>query len=155
MDFPVAEYEARITRAKRAMRKQNMQALLFTTEAEVRYFTGFRTLFWESPARPWFLIVPADGKPVAVIPEIGAALMGETWIEDIRTWSSPAREDDGISLVADLLQGLSNIGTPMGRESQLRMPLADFQSRPHTLRSRSFGDCTSLSAALRFVMSAA
>ena len=41
-------------------------ALLVSTEPEVRYFTGFQTLFWQSPSRPWFLFVPAAGKPVAV-----------------------------------------------------------------------------------------
>lgn len=155
MDFPVAEYEARVERAQRAMREGNMQALLFTTEAEMRYFTGFRTLFWESPTRPWFLVVPASGKPVAVIPEIGAALMEETWVGDIRTWPSPAKQDDGISLLADLLKGLSNIGIPMGRESQLRMPLTDFQALRHKLHASSFVDCTPLIASLRFVKSEA
>ncbi|MGI9356871.1 MAG: M24 family metallopeptidase [Rhizobiaceae bacterium] len=155
MDFPAAEYETRVERAQRAMRQQNMQALLFTTEAEMRYFTGFRTLFWESPTRPWFLVVPADGKPIAVIPEIGAALMGETWIGDIRTWPSPVKEDEGISLLTDLLVGVSNIGTPMGRESQLRMPLTDFQALRHNLHASSFIDCTPLIAGLRFLKSKA
>ncbi len=155
MDFQVAEYEARVSRAQQAMRQQNMQALLFTTEAEVRYFSGFRTQFWESPTRPWFLIVPADGKPIAVVPEIGAALMGETWIDDIRTWSSPAPHDDGISPVADILQGLSTVGVPMGRESQLRMPLADFSALRDKLSSTEFVDCTPLIAAQRFVKSPA
>ena len=58
--------------------EQGLDALLFTTEAEMRYFTGFRTLFWLSPTRPWFLVVPMTGKPIAVIPEIGAALMRTT-----------------------------------------------------------------------------
>ncbi|MGC1488801.1 MAG: hypothetical protein WA784_13545 [Albidovulum sp.] len=48
------------------------------TEPEVRYFSGFQTLSWQSPTRPWFLFVPAAGKPIANIPEIGAALMRRT-----------------------------------------------------------------------------
>lgn len=155
MDFAVGEYEARTARAQEAMRLQNMQALLFTTEAEMRYFTGFRTLFWESPTRPWFLVVPAEGKPIAVIPEIGAALMSQTWIDDIRTWPSPVQQDEGMSLLAGLLKGLSNIGMPMGRESQLRMPLADFQELRHRLNASSFVDCSPLIAGLRFVKSEA
>ena len=66
-----------------------LDALLITTEAELRYFSGFRTLFWQSPTRPWFLIVPRDGKPVAVIPGIGEEPMRATWIDDVRTWASP------------------------------------------------------------------
>ena len=95
--FPHSEFETRTARAQAAMAENGLSALLLTTEPEVRYFTGFLTRFWESPTRPWFLIVPAAGKPVAVIPSIGAHLMGQTWLDDIRTWRAPDYDDDGIS----------------------------------------------------------
>jgi Xaa-Pro aminopeptidase len=66
-----------------------LDALLLTTPADVFYVTGFLTRFWESPARPWFIIVPAEGDPVAVIPAIGADLMGRTWLQNIITWDAP------------------------------------------------------------------
>ena len=73
--FPVEEFEARTAKAQRLMAETGFDALLLCTEAEVRYFSGFLTPFWQSPARPWFLIVPREGKPVAVIPGIGETLM--------------------------------------------------------------------------------
>ncbi len=154
-DFPVSEFEARMENAQIAMRRENLDALLFTSEAEIRYFTGFRTLFWLSPTRPWFLVLPRNGKPVAIIPEIGAELMRKTWVDDIRTWSSPAQDDDGISLLAEALNGFNHIGMPMGRESSLRMPLTDFESLCDRLRNSSFMDCTELVGSLRMVKSAA
>ena len=60
--FPTREYETRTSRAQQAMRDVQLDALLVTTEPEIRYFTGFQTQFFESPTRPWFLIVPADGQ---------------------------------------------------------------------------------------------
>jgi len=71
--FPVSEFEARTAKAQRLMAEADpgIDALLFCTEPEVRYFSGFLTPFWQSPTRPWFLIVPREGKPVAVIPGIG------------------------------------------------------------------------------------
>ena len=102
--FDRTEYRARTQRAQRRMAELAVDALLLTTEPEVRYFSGFLTRFWESPTRPWFLVVPAQGDPVAVIPSIGAALMGRTWIKDIRTWSAPDLSDDGVSLLADTLR---------------------------------------------------
>ena len=102
------------------MQDQDLDALLLTSEADVRYFSGFRTLFWQSPTRPWFLVVPKNGKPVAVIPEIGANLMASTWLDDIRTLSSPHKTDDGITLLTALLKKTDRIGLPMGRESALR-----------------------------------
>ncbi|KIN71563.1 M24 family metallopeptidase [Sulfitobacter guttiformis] len=126
--FAQTEYEARTRRAQALMQAANLDAILLTTEADVRYFSGFLTRFWESPSRPWFLVLPAEGKPVAVIPAIGAALMGQTWIDDIRTWRAPDLTDDGVSLLMETLNelGSATIGTPMGYESHLRMPLADW-----------------------------
>ncbi|NBD29317.1 MAG: M24 family metallopeptidase [Alphaproteobacteria bacterium] len=127
--FAAAEYQARLDRAQDMMGAAGLGALLLTTEPEIRYFTGFLTRFWESPSRPWFLVVPASGQPVAVIPSIGRALMEKTGLHDIRCWSSPDMEDDGVSLLAATLREVAPeglIGAPSGQETHLRMPLADF-----------------------------
>ena len=83
------EFEHRTWRAQRLMARDNLDALLLSTEPEVRWFTGFFSQFWTSPTRPWFAVVPAEGKPIAVIPTIGEAGMRETWLDDVRTWPAP------------------------------------------------------------------
>ncbi|PLX36391.1 MAG: peptidase M24 [Hyphomicrobiales bacterium] len=157
--FPTAEFEARLERAQRAMAAQDLDGLLLTTEPEVRYFTGFLTLFWQSPTRPWFLFVPKAGKPVAVIPEIGAALMRRSWLDDIRTWPAPRPDDDGLSLLADLLGPINaakgRIGLMKGHETHLRMPLADFERLTASLPDITFTDATALVRGLRMVKSEA
>ena len=141
------------------MAEQGLSGLLLMSEAEVRYFSGFHTLFWQSSTRPWFLFVPAEGKPVAVIPEIGAALMRQTWIDDIRTWSAPAPDDDGISLLHELLCESANagksIGVMKGHETALRMPLADYERLIAGLPNLKIKDATGLVRGLRMVKSAA
>ena len=128
--FQVEEFHRRLERAQHLMRGAQLDALLLTTEPAVRYFTGYLTRFWESPTRPWYLVVPVSGHPVAVIPSIGAALMAETWIDDIRTWRSPDLVDDGLSLLAETLRErvgkAGRVGLPMGPETHLRMPLGDY-----------------------------
>ena len=125
--FPDTEYQARTQRAQALMDTAGLDAILLTTEPEMRYFTGYLTRFWESPCRPWFLVVPATGKPIAVIPTIGAELMGTTWVDDIRTWRAPDLDDDGVTLLAECLrQQGANIGMPMGAQSSLRMPMRDW-----------------------------
>jgi Xaa-Pro aminopeptidase len=154
--FDTGEYRARLSRAQSEMARAGLAALLLTTEAEVRYFTGYLTRFWESPSRPWFLIVPGSGEPVAVIPSIGAALMGKTWIRDIRTWAAPDPADDGVSLLAETLRevaGGGKVGVPSGPESHLRMPLADF-GRVQAM-GVSFADDAGIVARLRAVKSEA
>lgn len=147
-DFPRAEFEARAGRAQAAMAAAGLDALLLTTEAELRYFSGFRTAFWQSPTRPWFLVLPRSGRPAAIIPEIGAALMAATWVEDIRTWPAPHPGDDGVSLLRDALAPHGAVGLPMGPESSLRMPLNDFARL-----GVEFHDATPLIRALRMVKS--
>ncbi|MFK7752705.1 MAG: M24 family metallopeptidase [Sedimentitalea sp.] len=128
--FGTAEFQHRLARAQSAMATQGHAALLLTTEADVRYLTGFLTRFWESPTRPWFVIVPAQGDVIAVIPSIGAALMAQTWVRDIRTWRAPNPGDDGVTLLHDTLHEVAGragpIAVPMGLESHLRMPLQDW-----------------------------
>ena len=115
--FHPSEFKTRALNAQIEMAHEGIDALLLTTEAEVRYFTGFLTRFWESPTRPWFLVLPQSGDPIAVIPSIGADLMAKTWIGDIRTWTAPNPLDDGISLLADtlseVLPNLQNLGSPL------------------------------------------
>ena len=120
------------------MGEQDLSALFLTSEADIRYVTGFLTRFFESPTRPWYVIVPVAGTPIAVIPEIGRALMESCWINDIRTWDAPNYTNDGISLLHKALYesaGLGPIGVPMALESHLRMPLADWNRlNSHDLR---------------------
>ena len=128
--FSAAEFEARTRRAQAIMHERGLDAIFVTSPPNVRYFTGFDSQFWESPTRPWFVVVPAEGRPIAVIPEIGAPEMALTWMEDIRTWPAPVPEDDGISLLRSTLDGLpkrfGKVGAEMGREMALRMPVSDF-----------------------------
>lgn len=127
MIFSPEEFRKRVTRAQELMADAGLDALLLTTEPEVRYFTGFLTRFWESPTRPWFLVIPSSGDPIAIIPSIGAALMGRSWITDIRTWRSPDYDDDGIGLLANALSSYPRVGVPDGSETHVRMPYADLK----------------------------
>ena len=129
--FSQSEFEHRAQKAQRMMNEEKLDAILLTTEPNVRYFSGFMTQFWQSPTRPWFLIVPMEGEPIAVIPEIGRAGMESTWVNDIRTWTSPCPEDDGITLLTQALSEVTvrfgRIGMTLGQESYLRMPADNFK----------------------------
>lgn len=155
--FPDSEFERRTTDTQRMMYREHLDALLLTTEPDVRYYSGFLSQFWESPTRPWFLVVPLEGKPVAVIPEIGAVGMTGTWLDDVRTWSSPDPVDDGVSLLTSTLDSVprryGRVGVPMGAESQLRMPLADFLRIRENLHDRLMVDARELLRRVRAVKS--
>ena len=162
--FPDAEYEARAARAQAMMAERGLAALLVCTEPEVRYFTGFHTPFWQSPTRPWFVVLPADGRPIAVIPNIGASAMGTTWVDDIRTWPAPRPADDGLCLLVETIEEVVagqvdgsgdevRIGLPMGHETHVRMPLSDLDALRARVTPAFFVDATDIVRRLRMVKS--
>ena len=156
--FGLAEFEQRTVIVQGLMHGAGLDAILVTTEAEIRYFTGFHSQFFESPTRPWFVVVPAEGKPIAVIPTIGESGMAATWIDEIHTWPSPRPADDGISLLASTISGLptrhGRFGMPLGPESILRMPAGDAQKLADAI-PHEVADCAEMLLRQRFVKSPA
>ena len=128
--FSKSEYATRLARAQSLLAAKNLDGLLLTTEPELRYFTGFLTRFWESPTRPWFLLIPQTGPTTAIIPSIGVPLMQKMTAGEIRSWSSPDLQDDGITLlatsIAEIFGQKAKIGIPSGHETHLRMPLDSY-----------------------------
>ena len=127
--FLEQEFEMRLLKAQKIMNAYKLDGILITTPHNIRYFTGFDSQFWESPTRPWFVIVPLLGKPIAIVPEIGESEFKRTWLDEIKTWPSPRPDDEGISLVKSTLENLKKIhgqvGAEFGKEMAIRMPVKD------------------------------
>jgi Xaa-Pro aminopeptidase len=142
--FSPDEFAGRTARAQRLMRDARLDALLVTAPPNFRYFSGFDSQFWESPTRPWFIVVPADGEPIAVIPDIAAPELARTWIRTIHTWPAPRPADDGRSLLCSVFAGLPNrhgrIGAELGREMALRMPVIEFMALRDAVPGFAFVD---------------
>ncbi len=83
----------------------------------------------------------------------------ETWVEDIRTWPAPQPEDDGVSLLAATLAEpatrFGRIGVPLGHETHLRMPAADYARLAERLGNLEIADATDVVRHLRNIKSAA
>ena len=157
--FDDAEFTARCKLVQAAMTQADVGALLLTSEAEIRYFTGFMTQFWQSPTRPWFVVIPSSGKPIAIIPSIGIPLMRQCYTENIISWASPAAHDDGITLAVDVIQQHvgkgGRLGMLMGRETAVRMPLADLFALQRELVAINLHDMTADIQQIRMVKSIA
>ena len=127
--FSTPEFEERLIKAQEIMQHFKLDGLLVTTPQNIRYFTGYDSQFWESPTRPWFVVVPASGKPIGIVPEIGESEFKKTWLEDIKTWPSPRPEDEGISILKSTIDNLKKtygqIGAEFGKEMAIRMPVRD------------------------------
>ncbi len=157
--FEVKEYENRLENVQRLMFKDEIDVILLTTQEDIEYYTGFKTQFFQSPTRPWFVLIPSKGKPTAIIPTIGETGMKDTWVEDIKTWMSPDPNDDGVTLLADSIKSMSTnykcLGIPKGQESVLRMPQNDFEALTGNISSVQIKDCKNILREVRFVKSEA
>ena len=157
--FSQKEYENRLSKIQSLMYKEKMDAILLTTQVDIEYYTGFKTQFLQSPTRPWYVLLPLNGKPQAIIPTIGESGMKQTWVEDIKTWCSPNPEDEGITLLVESIKTLMKkhkvLGLPQGHESSLRMPLSDYQRLLSSLSDYEIKDATNSLRYVRYVKSAA
>ena len=137
--FPVKEFEERLIRAQKIIQNHEFDGILITSPQNIRYFTGYDSQFWESPTRPWFVVVPATGKPIGIVPEIGESEFKKTWLDEIKSWPSPKPEDEGISLVKSTLENLpktyGQIGAELGKEMAIRMPVRDLLKLKETVKT--------------------
>ena len=128
--FPKEEYQNRVFKLQEKMQISNIDVILITSPHNFRYFTGFDSYFWESPTRPWFLLISLSEEPVAIIPNIGESALKKTWINKINTWSSPNTDDEGVSILTKTIKKLvsskKNIGCELGQENHLRMSINDY-----------------------------
>ena len=92
--FDISEYRERVKKANILMEQNNLEMLLITSPQNFRYFTGMDSYFWESPTRPWFLLLSLKDDPVAIVPSIGENAIKKTWIKNIHTWKSPNPKDE-------------------------------------------------------------
>ncbi|MDC1447973.1 Xaa-Pro peptidase family protein [Candidatus Thioglobus sp.] len=157
--FEVSEYENRLNKIQKLMFESKMDVILLTTQVDIEYYTGFKTQFFQSPTRPWYVLIPASGKPQAIIPTIGESGMRETWVDDIKTWTSPNPKDDGISILLFSINSLTKthkcLGVPKTLESTLRMPLGDYEYLINALNGIEIKDANKILRKVRFVKSAA
>ena len=157
--FEVSEYENRLDNIQKLMHQSRMDAILLTTQADIEYYTGFKTQFFQSPTRPWYVLIPSNEKPKAIIPTIGESGMKGTWLDDIQTWISPNPEDDGISLLLSTIKSLTIkhkcLGVPKSQESVLRMPLDDYENLVKSLDGIEIKDANKILRQVRLIKSTA
>ena len=155
--FLKKEYKDRVFNLQKKMQYNNIDLVLITSPHNFRYFTGLDSYFWESPTRPWFLLIPQSEDPIAVIPSIGETVLNKTWIKKVFTWPSPQPEDEGITILTKSLKSLiknnGNIGCEIGQESNLRMSISDFDKLRANLSEFNFVNASKIIWQIRMIKS--
>jgi len=140
------------------MADRNLDCILLTTAPEFAYFCGVRGPMWISPTRPLFLVIPASGSPVAAVPAVFYDSFAGSFIDNIETWLSPNPDDEGVTLIGDLLRQYSihskRIGIQLGPETRIDMVASDLERLKAMMPDREFVDSSSIVRHLRMIKSA-
>ena len=155
-DFPKEEFANRLSRTQENLEKENIDAVIVTSPSNFRYFSGLDSNFWESPTRPWFLVISKKNPIKAIIPSIGVAAMEKTLVNDIEAWESPNPKDEGISLLKKNIKSFpksSKIGFELGNETFLRMSINDYQDIQKNLSEYNFVDASEILWSIRKIKS--
>lgn len=158
-EFPVAEYADRYARAIRLMEDAGLDALLLTHELNVRYFSGYLTILWESRFRSLMLLLPRDPAlgPTLIVPgqETGNAV-GTSWVPDRVIYPD---QENPVPFVIGALRdkGLSTgcLGMELGFGQRLGMTQDDFAALRVGLPDAEIASATEVLQTVRMIKSPA
>jgi Xaa-Pro aminopeptidase len=135
--FPTEEYLERVAKARSKMDEYGVDALLLTAKENVIYFSGIRTIGWNSKHRPMGIVIPkAEDMPViSILPEtLYDVSYHSSWIDELRPWGGWRRKDaapDPITAFHEACQELcvadGVIGLELGYGQRIAMSQADLE----------------------------
>jgi Xaa-Pro aminopeptidase len=160
LDFSVEEYHARLKKAKDHMEELGLGFLLLTEAENLIYLTGYRTILYQSKFRPFLSVIPREGDPVLILPNLEKGDGEKTsYIDDVRTWGAVpgVAGPDPLSVVRDVIverklqKGKAGIELGMGQ--RLGMTYRQFEELKQLLPGVEFEDCSRVLWPLRMVKS--
>ena len=153
------EYKVRIEALGALAREAELDGILLTGESNIDYFSGYRHHApWSLFARPFFVVVNADGAAVLIghtflIPEMERT----SPIADIRSYSQ-----SGSAALQPLIESLNDleirhgrVGAELGYEQRLGVSHLDFMTLQSSMPQLKFEDASSILWRLRSIKSPA
>jgi Xaa-Pro dipeptidase len=125
--FPAAEYGRRWERLRTLMAREDIDALLVTTQPNYEYLSGHRSMAWLIKSRPLALILLLSGSPVVVVAaSLAPCLQAVGVVTEIRPYRG--FEDAATTTIIDSVDrlglGAATIGLELGREQRMGLPPA-------------------------------
>ena len=134
LEFSVEEYKARYAKVQRFMQEANVTALVLSDASNLIYLTGYRTILFASKFRPFLAVVPAQGDPVLVLPNLEVGDGRKTsWVEDIRGWGKGLYADrpDVFTIIREVADEkhlrTGRIGLELGVGQRLAMTFDQYE----------------------------
>jgi Xaa-Pro dipeptidase len=149
----------RLTRVQKLIAEQGIDFLLLSQAENLIYLTGYRTILYQSKFRPFLSVIPREGSPVLVLPNLEKGDGKTSFFDDIRTWGSTpgVAGPDPLSVVKDVLfeKNLSKAkgAIELGTGQRMGMTVSQFEELKRLLPAIQFVDCSSIMWTLRKVKS--
>lgn len=150
-----ADGDLRVRRAQAAMARSGLDALFLATGPNLVHLSGYPSIE-RTLARPFYLLLPANGEPILVVHE-GRAHEARRygWVADVRTYARLS-----IAPIEVIASGLGDagivagrIGVELGFEQRLGMPVAELERVRDAVRPAELVDAADLLWELRRVKS--
>jgi len=164
-DVPHAELKARLDRARKLMRENDVDLLMLWSRQNCRYFAGYSSIHWQVPSiQPMVMLLPVDGDPVVVIPEFFRwTVEAQCWVRDIRGQDAGhqvnAERDlprEVAEVVKEMGYGKANIALEKGELGNMWIPrpLNDIETLIKSLPDARFVDGDKVVWGCRMIKSA-
>lgn len=147
------EFDRRIARLREEMDRTGVDALLLTSQTNVRYAAGFYEVGWIIPAFFYVVVIPRrDDLPAAVfVPEGDQIQAQASWIETVVRWDFPVgfyTGKVGDSLVDALVGWFGQLGlsggrlaTELGSHARIGLSIEAFDRLRAELPGAQWSDC--------------
>jgi Xaa-Pro dipeptidase len=143
------------------MERRGLDAVFVTSPKSLTYLTGYRTNLFSSTFRPFTAVIPREGDPALLLPNLEEALGRETsWYEDIRVWGGPGSKVKDPLIMAQQVfreKGLDrgHVGIEQSLGHRLGMTLSQFDELRRLLPEVTWMDSGPLLWELRMLKSPA
>jgi len=134
LEFSVEEYKERYAKVQRFMQEADVTALVLSDASNLIYLTGYRTILFASKFRPFYAVIPAQGDPVLVLPNLEVGDGRKTsWVEDIRGWGKGLYADrpDVFTIIREVADEkrlrTGRIGLELGVGQRLAMTFDQYE----------------------------
>lgn len=159
MVFSPQEFELRVSRARKLMEQEKLDAIIvtgdFSAGMNYYYLSGHLPRDYQSNfSRPHIMVLKQDGQASLLVYNVNQENAADTsWVTDIRIYGPPFGYKALEELLTDL--GLKNgtIGMELGFDQRLWFPVLEFLNLRDSMSGASFVDAANILWRLRMIKS--
>jgi len=160
LDLPLSEYRQRLNKLIKQMEKEDLNAVIFTSDENTFYFSGFRSIVWDSKvSTPGVLVITKEGSMTISTSKSGRATAKATsCVEDIRYYGQDSIYKTYAESIAGVLKeaGMKKgrIGFEIGKGNKMYLHHHDREALFLKLRDFEIADVSNAVWKIRGIKSA-